>query len=195
MAWNRASRFGFTKLLMVRSLPGVRTFFTAAAIFAMALATGHSQDQERKFIDRLLRPNMELQNSSQNKRFTTFDVTKKVANNPAHVRDFAGERSAHVKSFSGTEQFPAQQFRASTFRGGDSSAHLATRTLAYSNRSLDTKAATGIRTSDNSWKSNAVRDFAGTRPYLGEGKSQKALKQQDRPLTIDEVRELLNKNK
>ena len=40
-----------------------------------------------------------------------------------------------------------------------------------------------------------VRDFPGTRPFLVQGKSQKALSQQDKPLTIDQVRELLNKNK
>ena len=40
-----------------------------------------------------------------------------------------------------------------------------------------------------------VSEFSGTRPFLVRGKSQKALSQQDRPLSIDEVRELLNKNK
>jgi hypothetical protein len=44
-------------------------------------------------------------------------------------------------------------------------------------------------------KKYATRDFGGNRPFLGQGKSQKALHSQDRPLTIDEVRELLNKNK
>ena len=37
--------------------------------------------------------------------------------------------------------------------------------------------------------------FAGERPFLAEGKSQKWLHAQDHPLSIDEVRELLNKNK
>jgi hypothetical protein len=40
-----------------------------------------------------------------------------------------------------------------------------------------------------------VREFSGTRPFLVRGKSQKALSAQDRPLSIDDVRELLNKNK
>ena len=42
------------------------------------------------------------------------------------------------------------------------------------------------------WRSHS---FAGNRPFLGQGKSQKALSAQDRPLTIEQVRELLNKNK
>jgi hypothetical protein len=41
----------------------------------------------------------------------------------------------------------------------------------------------------------AASDYPGTRPFLAHGKSQKALSAQDRALTIDEVRELLNKNK
>lgn len=38
-------------------------------------------------------------------------------------------------------------------------------------------------------------DFAGNRPFLGQGKNQKALSAQKPPLTIEQVRELLNKNK
>ncbi len=44
----------------------------------------------------------------------------------------------------------------------------------------------------------AVESFAfaeGSRPFLVRGKSQKALSQQDTPLTVEQVRELLNKNK
>jgi hypothetical protein len=41
----------------------------------------------------------------------------------------------------------------------------------------------------------ATRDFASSRTFLDQGKSQKALSQQDKPLTIEQVRELLNKNK
>jgi len=37
--------------------------------------------------------------------------------------------------------------------------------------------------------------FAGSRRFLVQGKSQKALNARDTPLTIEQVRELLNKNK
>jgi hypothetical protein len=40
-----------------------------------------------------------------------------------------------------------------------------------------------------------ARIFAGNRPFLDQGKSQKALSRQNPPLTIEQVRELLNKNK
>jgi hypothetical protein len=62
-------------------------------------------------------------------------------------------------------------------------------------KGFETKKARGVSTNAYSAKKYATRDFAGNRPFLGQGKSQKALHAQDRPLTIDEVRELLNKNK
>jgi hypothetical protein len=37
--------------------------------------------------------------------------------------------------------------------------------------------------------------FASSRPFSVQGKSQKALNARDTPLTIEQVRELLNKNK
>ena len=39
------------------------------------------------------------------------------------------------------------------------------------------------------------RAYAENRPFLDQGKSQKSLNRQNAPLTIDQVRELLNKNK
>jgi len=38
-------------------------------------------------------------------------------------------------------------------------------------------------------------NFAGNRPFLGQGKSQKGLNARKKPLTIEQVRELLNKNR
>ena len=40
-----------------------------------------------------------------------------------------------------------------------------------------------------------MRDYADNRPFLGEGTRQEILSQEDKPLTIDEVRELLNKSR
>ena len=41
----------------------------------------------------------------------------------------------------------------------------------------------------------ATGNFTNSRAFLDKGKSQKALSQQSKPLTIEQVRELLNKNK
>lgn len=61
---------------------------------------------------------------------------------------------------------------------------------AYANQT-----ARGVRDAPQSDKKVAIRTYAENRPFLDEGKSQKSLNQQNAPLTIEQVRELLNKNK
>ena len=55
--------------------------------------------------------------------------------------------------------------------------------------------AYGTRVAPENGSNLAAAPFAGNRPFLGRGKSQKALSARDTPLTIEQVRELLNKNK
>jgi hypothetical protein len=55
--------------------------------------------------------------------------------------------------------------------------------------------ASGLRNAPQSGKKVAPRAYPGSRQFLDEGKSQKSLNQENAPLTIDQVRELLNKNK
>ena len=52
-----------------------------------------------------------------------------------------------------------------------------------------------IKTANESNKAQSSRDYSGNRPYLEKGKSQKFLNRKNKPMTIDEVRDLLNKNK
>jgi hypothetical protein len=44
-------------------------------------------------------------------------------------------------------------------------------------------------------RTTPIRDYAGIRPFLDQGKSQKSLSAQNKQLTIEQVRELLNKSK
>jgi hypothetical protein len=154
----------------------------------LALATaGHAQEQERKLVDRLLSPNTKLANSDQNKKFTGGSE--------------APTRSAATKFFYVSEKNLSKTFVAdrsaatSSFRTRTYSTQAATVPTLPPTRSYQTKQARDISPSASSTKKYATRAFAGNRPFLGQGKSQKALHAQDRPLTIDEVRELLNKNK
>ncbi len=55
--------------------------------------------------------------------------------------------------------------------------------------------ARGTRDAPQADKKVATRTYAENRPFLDEGKSQKSLNRQNAPLTIEQVRELLNKNK
>jgi len=44
-------------------------------------------------------------------------------------------------------------------------------------------------------KKVASHAYGGSRPFLNEGTNQKSLNRKTEPLTIEQVRELLNKNK
>ena len=59
----------------------------------------------------------------------------------------------------------------------------------------DGTGALSVRDMPGSGKKVASSEFTGSRPFLDKGKSQKAISQHDTPLTIEQVRELLNKNK
>jgi hypothetical protein len=79
---------------------------------------------------------------------------------------------------------------------GDTPANLATRTaLTKDDKLVRTPPAPGVRAAPESTTTAAVREFPDNRPFPGRGKSQKALQAYNRPLTIEQVRELLNKSK
>ena len=164
----------------------MRSRLLVLAVLVLATAA-YAQEQERKLVDRLLTPNTRLANPDQNKKFTGGLE--------------APTRSAATKSFYVSEKKLSKSFVAdrsattTSFRTHDYASKAATVPTLPPMRVFPTKNARDISTGAYSTKKYASRDFAGNRPFLGQGKSQKSLHAQDRPLTIDEVRELLNKNK
>lgn len=160
----------------------------------ISVSPAFAQKQETKLIDRLLRPNTALANPAQDKKFaapraTSFDKR-------APTRSFYSREKTLAKPFPDERALTPRQFAARHFRLGDSAANIATRTqLTKNDRIISTPAAPGIRSAPESTVSSPVREFADNRPFLGRGKSQKALETQNRPLTIEQVRELLNKSK
>ena len=173
-----------------RSISQAERVRAAVSILAfLALATpGYAQEQERKLVDRLLNPDAKLSNSDQNKKFTGGS-------------DATPTRSFSTKSFYISEKKLTKSFVAdreaptSTFSTHGYSTKPVTLPVARQMKTFQTKTAHELSPKAYPTKGYPARDFAGNRPFLGQGKSQKALRQQDRPLTIDEVRELLNKNK
>ncbi len=165
-----------------------------ACLLLAALCYARGQDQERKLVDRLLKPDMSLQNTAQNKKFI-------AANGPsvdkhATTSAFYVEKKSNSKGFFGTRDFSAWQFNARSFHGSDNAANFSSRKqITDSNRSFSTQAAHNLHDAHEIGRTADARTFAGSRPFLDQGKSQKALSRQNPPLTIDQVRELLNKNK
>ncbi len=156
-----------------------------------SLAT--AQEQERKLLDRLLKPDMSLQNNAQEKQFVAGGATveKKARTKQFYVR----ERSWH-KHFQGSRNVDTQEFQTRTSRYQRRESRLSGRRAPEAAGSYATADYPAVHAAPEARKSVDSTEFpAGERAFLVRGKSQKALSAQDRPLTLDQVRELLNKNK
>ena len=163
------------------------------AFLILLSRTGSAQDQERKLIDRLLRPDMELKNEAQNKKFVT---NRAPVNKQANVRALYGQRQATPKRFSGTNELSTPEYGTESFADGRRRANTVSRNkIPNVQRQLPIRPMSDAHAVYDSNRVAQSGEFAGQHPFLDQGKSQKSLHQKNKPLTIDEVRELLNKNK
>lgn len=168
--------------------------FIGYALLLLVATTGFAQDQERKLIDRLLRPDMELKNDAQDKKFV---ADRTSIHKQADVRTFYVQQKSGPKRFTGIKQLSAPEYDTAGFAGAKSQAYTVTspNQILNAQRQIPTRSTSDVRTVHDSNRLAQSGAFAGERPFLDHGKSQKSLNQKNEPLTIDEIRELLNKNK
>jgi hypothetical protein len=160
---------------------------------AAGLTTVRAQEQERRLVDRLLRPDMTLANSAQNKKFI---AKGKTIEKPATVQSFYVSRKPQTKQFTELREYSATEFAAHHFRDGEMTSTIEMRAQRVKQFSVnDGTGALVVRDVSDGEKTIASSDFAGSRRFSDKGKSQKFLSQHNKPLTIEQVRELLNKNK
>ena len=153
-----------------------------------------AQDQENKLVDRLLRPDMSLANSAQNKQFVAAEGTS-VDRKFEPKTFYAGDEHL-AKPFGGLKDFFARAFGTKKFSRTKAAAEArANAEKAGANTEFPTSESSLLRTSNEASKKAEVREYAESKPFLAKGTRQKILSQQDRPLTIDDIRELLNTNK
>jgi hypothetical protein len=165
---------------------------TALLVLLVAFSFARAQDQEGKLVERLLRPDMTLQNTTQNKKFSADGAS---INKKATVGTFYFQQKSNSRSFSNTREFSARQFNSRSFQGAGAASGISSQQpIGNSQPSYSTRTAR-VRDAHDADKAATSRAFAGNRPFLGQGKSQKALNRKNAPLTIEQVRELLNKNK
>jgi hypothetical protein len=187
-----AAQFSLQRSAYFATFSDVRMIVASMALLA-GIPASPAQEQEAKLVDRILKPNMSLVNSAQNKQFgaTEFSVAKR-ASSP----NFSTPERSVEKSFAGGRAFSSKEFAVRHSRAGDTAANISTKSQPVKTDMVYVaSAADGARVASESGRSMAVASFAGNRPFLGQGKSQKALSARDTPLTIEQVRELLNKNK
>ena len=172
----------------------MRTLFAVSILITAAFCCARAQDQEKKLVDRLLKPDMALRNDAQNKKFTG-DGSVSI-NKRASIGAFYVHQKPRSRNYSGTRDFSTTQFYSQTYRGGRSAYEVSShQTLASSKATYANQTARSVRDAPQSGKKVASRTYAGNRPFLDKGTNQKSLNRQNGPLTIEQVRELLNKNK
>jgi len=172
----------------------VRTSVAVWFLLTGTLCCVHAQDQEKKLLDRLLKPDMTLQNDAQNKKFSGDGLVS--INKRANIGTFFVHQKPSSKNYSGTRDFSTTQFYSQTYRGGRTTYDVSSQqTLANSKAAYGSKTARGVRDAPQSEKKVASHAYGGSRPFLNEGTNQKSLNRKTEPLTIEQVRELLNKNK
>ena len=175
------------------SFDNMGSVLTACLLLA-AFSCARGQDQERNLVDRLLKPDMSLQNTAQNKKFIAANGAS--INKHATAGTFYVEKKSNSKRFFGARDFSTWQFNARSFHGGDNPANSSSRKqITNSTRTHSTQTARGFYDAHETRRRVDALIFAGSRPFLDECRSQKALSRQNPPLTIEQVRELLNKNK
>jgi len=161
--------------------------------FAFALlSTGQAQDQERKLVDRLLRPDITLQNSAQNKEVVAKSA---VVDSRGTVGVFCVQPKSKEKSFAGTRDFSTRAFTSQSFHERNRTNVSSPKNIVNSQTTYPTSSGPELPPARGGEKSVVGRSFADQRTFLDQGKSQKALTRQNPPLTIEQVHELLNKNK
>jgi hypothetical protein len=173
-------------------LDAVRGLTMFCLVFLSASAAW-AQSQEPSLVDRLLRPNMDLKNNAQNKKFPTNSSV--IQKNGGTVGTFYLKSNRSEKSFQDTRVITTTQHSSSAFHSDKSDAALLQKGTPNASVNFPTSRANGIGDTHDAEKIVTGRAYPEDRSFREEGKSQKSLSRHNRPLTIDEVRELLNKNK
>ena len=170
-------QFCFTNPPELRQPRGVRKSLAIWLLVLGALPCVRGQDQERKLVDRLLKPDMNLQNDAQNKKFIadgTASITKR-----ATVGTFYVQKKSNQKTFSGKGQFSTREFNSQSFHSKRSSFNVPSQQAAGNSRpAYANQSARGVRDASQSGKKVPVRPYAENRPFLDQGKSQKSLNRQ-----------------
>jgi hypothetical protein len=158
----------------------------------LCFSASWAQQQEASLVDRLLRPNMELHNKAQGKRFVASSA---VVERRGSVGTFVLRPNRVEKSFVNTHTLTTSEYPSRSVTAG--------RTISSAqNQSTNTPGPVETSSVRDIHSANAPhtagtnsRMFADQHQFREQGKSQKTLDRQNPPMTIDQVRELLNKNK
>jgi hypothetical protein len=143
-------------------------------------------------VDRLLRPNLELQNGAQGKKFVTNSA---AIERRGTVGTFLLPPAREEKSVADRREVAAVKYPSRSLHVDAVAADTLQNRNVKTSVNLSTSSVRGIHDAHDAHNAIAGGGYAATGPFPEQGKSQKSLDRQNPPLTIEQVRELLNKNK
>jgi hypothetical protein len=171
----------------------VRRFPLVVLCLTTSINPVQGQQQEDKLVNRLLRPNLSLENPQQNKQFVPAEKT--TIDRKFEAKNLNETKSRSIKRFVGIRNFSAKNFKKRQFSRSDWAANAARIVPPFAHTVAPTKESLFIKDAPEANKTAQTRDYSDTRPFLGKGTRQEILSHQGHPLSIEEVRELLNKDK
>ena len=181
--------------------PSITAVALAAALWMLGSGLAQAQQQERTLEQRLTRPDMTLTAKEQGKG--GFGGGKSFSTGNANSKkSFLGLPRFPLKSFFGAKTYQnnsGKSFWTSEFKPTQKSETMGNKkSLFGSDKSFEVKSATLAKAdATEAGKGYQATNTFQTKSTKMEGKSQKSLDQEHskKEMTIDEVRELLNKNK
>lgn len=158
----------------------------------LLLGNARAQQQEDKLIDRILRPNLSLSNPAQDKKFEGTGTTS--INKTFVAKSFSSDNARLTKEFAGSKSFTSREFAAQKFSRSEKAALAkANAEAAFARVQFQTEESSLVRNSSAQGKAVKTSDYPDERPFRGKGTRQDILSKQNQPLTIEQVRDLLNK--
>lgn len=165
--------------------------FLVAMLFAVPVL---AQEQEQAMMDRIMNPNRDRANPMGEKAFKGTPFAAREYGGP---REYGGVKSASTKEFSTRKFFgirnPWFGKRVYETRAGRELTRYVLSDKAYASRGVEAKPAR-----EGGKRAAAVDGAVDTRDFLARGKSQNSLNDTHSSgpaLSLEEVRELLNRNR
>jgi hypothetical protein len=166
-------------------------------LWILATVSLMAQQQERKLLERIQRPDMQLESQFQSKSYSGSSGPN-FKSSPLSKKSYGANESPLIKEFSGSRSFLGIKnpwFGQRVFAA--KSASLISRTGFDPSKSYDDKQASTATYVAASKKANSSKTEVPQKPFLVQGGAQGAMQQISdkvkKEMTIDDVRELLNK--
>lgn len=174
----------------------VKTLSLLFLILLGGVACGQvSQDEsESDGMKRILNPTLNPAGDLQNKSFYGGG-DKGFSTKSGNVKTFQWADLFRLKTYSGSKKYGAKDYWTGDYEQGKSKARTGG---DYSIPNATTKAevkTNPVKEDRDAGKTEATKDYDKNQPYLVPGKSQKILDSQQesqKPLSVDDVRKLLN---